>query len=38
MNLAIKQKQTPRHREQIYGYQSAGEGDMLGEGFLVSLD
>lgn len=37
MNLAIKQKQTPR-QEQIYGYQSAGEGDMLGEGFLVSLD
>ena len=34
MNLSTKQKQTPRHREQICGYQ--GEGG-LGEGRIGSL-
>ena len=34
MNIFIKQKQTHRHRKQIYGYQ---RGKGLGEGWIESL-
>ena len=30
MNLFTKQKQTHRHRKQIYGYQRGGGRDKLG--------
>ena len=36
MNVYIKQKQTPRHRKQTYGYQRGKVGGGINEEFGIS--